>query len=147
RLEDHFPTWAAPAEAACGAVGQGEPSLTIGREAPPFVALDDGEVVTPQMGHQGASHFFFGVRARDVDPASARTVYRGTILSSGRETNAVSVADPYDDGCGLFMIPFVLPPEGASEELMRLDVTVYDHTENAGHGHVEIVLAEPLPPI
>ena len=146
RLEDYAPGWSEPTTAACGAVGSGEPSLVIGKAEPPFEPFVAGETVVPQMGHQGASHFFFSVRIRDADPLSARTITRGSLLATGRETNAVTVADPYDADCGLFMIPFVLPPEGAIDELMRLEATVFDHTENAGHGEIDVVLAEPLPP-
>jgi hypothetical protein len=147
RLEDYAPGWELPTTAACGAVGDGEPSLVIGKAEPPFEPFVDGETVVPQMGHQGASHFFFSVRMRDAHPLSVRTLTRGTVLSTGRETNAVMVGDPYDDDCGLFMIPFVLPPEGAIDELMRLEAAIFDHTENAGNGRVELLLAEPLPPI
>ena len=149
KLADYTPSWNEPPQGNCGLVDQTEPIVAIGREESPFSPLEDGDVVTPQMGLQGASHFFFGVRMNHADDASTLTHFYARILSTGRETNVVSVADVYtanDGGCELFWVPLILPPEDVANEVMRLGVTVADGTGNAGHAHVDVVLAEPLPP-
>lgn len=148
-LADYTLDWSQPPTGYCGPVDAGEPEVSIGWAAAPFAAHQDGDPITPQQGLQGASHFFFSVRMSNVDEASVLTHYYGTVLSSGRETSVVSVADQYvvnASGCELFMVPLILPPEDIAGEVMRLGVTVADSTGNAGHTHVDVLLTEPLPP-
>jgi hypothetical protein len=146
-LADYEPSWREAPAGKCGGVDAGEPVVVIGRADPPFTPLEDGDLVTPYMGAQGGTHFFFSVRMNNADDASAITRHHGRVVATGQERSAVSIATPYTvdpDGCHLFHLPFVLPPTNLGGETFRLGVTVADVTGNAGHAHVDVVLTEPL---
>ncbi len=148
-LTDYSPKWSQPGEGHCGPIDEVEPAVTIGWPTSPFKPHHNGDLVTPQMGLQGASHFFFSVRMHNADDAHTITHYYGTILSTGRETSVVSIADPYvvnTSGCEVFMLPLILPPEDVAGQTMRLGVTVADGSGNAGHAHVDVALETPTPP-
>lgn len=148
-LDDYRPDWAKPPKGSCGGVDDGEPVAMIGGEGKDFVPLEEGQVVRPYRGLQGGVHLFLSVRASGIDQQSAVTHYFDTILSTGRESSVLSLERPYDvedSGCHSYNVAYVLPPIEVVGETMRLGVNVADATGNTGHGHVEVVIGDPIEP-
>ncbi|MEZ4440023.1 MAG: hypothetical protein R3B72_13080 [Polyangiaceae bacterium] len=147
KLPDYRDDWDRPPAGACGEVDVGEPRVTILH--PDGAPMKAGDLVTPQQGLQGASHFFLDVLASGIDDASAVTHHFGIVIDSGRETSVVSIEAPLivdGDGCHRDELPLVLPPEDLAGRMFRVGVTVGDATGNAGHEHVDVLLDEALPP-
>jgi hypothetical protein len=147
KLDDYRADWSEPPSGSCGAVDDGEPEVTLGQEGDSFVPLEEGQVLRPYLGLQGGMHFFYGVRMRGAHEVTAITHHFDKILSTGRESSVLTIEEPYEgdeDGCYRFDVPWVLPPVDVIGETMRLGVTVTDATGNAGHGHVDIVVGEPI---
>ena len=145
-LDDYHEAWATPPEGSCGTVDTGEPTVTIGGEGETFEALTEGRALRPYLGLQGGMHFFLAVEASGVDGETAITHYFDKILSTGRESSVLSVEKPYqvDGGCHRYNLAYVLPPIDVVGETMRLGVNVADDTGNTGHGHVDIVVGDPI---
>lgn len=146
-LEDYDGGWATPPSGSCGGVDAGEPQATIGGEGETFTPLEEGQVLRPYRGLQGGMHFFLAVEAAGVDDETAITHYFDTILSTERESSVLTVAKPYlveSDGCHRYNLAYVLPPVEVVGETMRLGVNVSDATGNTGHGHVDVVVGEPI---
>lgn len=146
-LADYDAGWASPPSGSCGGVDDGEPQVTIGDEGESFVPLEDGQILRPYRGLQGGMHFFLAVEASGIDEETAITHYFDTILSTGRESSVLSVQKPYlveSDGCHRYNLAYVLPPLDVVGETMRLGVNLSDVTGNTGHGHVDVVVGEPI---
>ncbi|HHH28733.1 MAG TPA: hypothetical protein ENK57_10370 [Polyangiaceae bacterium] len=146
-LADYRADWATPPSGSCGVVDAGEPIAVLGAEGDTFVPLQDGQILRPYRGLQGGMHFFLAVEASGIDDQSAVTHYFDKILATGRESSVLSVAKPYvaeSDGCHRLNLAYVLPPLEVVGETMRLGVNVSDLTGNTGHGHVDVVVGEPI---
>jgi hypothetical protein len=139
-LEPYAPGWYEPRADACAPRPDGSPTVEIGRDGEPFVPLQSGSSLVPNLGPQGGSHVWIAVRMQNLHD-DAITKLRGDFPESGVAGSVQTTPtayQPVNGACELQHVRYVLPNAASENVLMRLGVTVLDGTGNAQHEHLDV---------
>jgi hypothetical protein len=145
RLGDYAPDWGAPVADPC-VTPHDEPTIEIGRAAPPFAPLEPGTVLVPEYGEQGGTHVWFSVRMRNLSRDGTVVALTADILDTGVLGSVQKSAGPFEDGptgCDQYQLRYILPQNGAWEQDVRLGVTLTDGLGTCARENVDVYVASP----
>ena len=101
-LEPYAKDWAKNRPDVCKPVHAGDPSAALGTGQTDYVAMKDGETLTPEKGPQGGHHLWISVRMKNLRQSGSTVVITAEQPGTGLKVPPTSFVFPFEPADGGF---------------------------------------------